>query len=448
MPLYNAEDFLSESIESILSQSFYDFELICVDDSSNDGTYNIVKSFQERDERIMLYTNEERKGAAYSRNRGIELSNGEFLLFLDGDDLFEKQLIELCYNTALNKNVDIVFYNYGHFESDRIHETTYSLKDKDYYIRYASDPFSFSYYADPDMIYSLCATCNKFYKKEFITDNSLRFQDIPRQNDVRFSILSLLISDKVVALDDDRMMVHARDHENPSRITNNRDPFCIYYAIKSVLDELSKRNLMDRAIPKFYHIFLDLLIFMIKMADREKGEQYYTFLRNQGLPSINKDFYINRYCIDDYAELRRACFIFDYNTLWWKHNEVEWIRCLLRLLEKPLGYYMAVISSESNGVVLWGCGAIGRLVISIFKDNDIQIRGITDSNPKMFGVSINDYCVTEFSELYYSKIFVITTSRKIDNDEIKDKYKDIKVVSIFSLLSEVIKNMLDGKGST
>ena len=87
MPLYNAARFLEESLESIRKQSFQDFELICINDASTDNTIQILQTFQIKDSRIKILSNDERRGAAFSRNRGMREAKGTYLSFLDGGDI-------------------------------------------------------------------------------------------------------------------------------------------------------------------------------------------------------------------------------------------------------------------------------------------------------------------------------------------------------------------------
>ena len=77
MPLYNAEKYLPEALESVLDQTYKNFELICVDDASTDGTGSIVEAFQRKDARIRILQNEERSGAAQSRNKGLKAAQGD-----------------------------------------------------------------------------------------------------------------------------------------------------------------------------------------------------------------------------------------------------------------------------------------------------------------------------------------------------------------------------------
>lgn len=94
MPAYNCEAFIAETIKSVKKQKYQDWELIVVDDCSTDNTRVIVEECKKRDSRIRLYKNKDNRGAAYSRNRAIQYAKGEFLAFLDSDDLWEQSKLE------------------------------------------------------------------------------------------------------------------------------------------------------------------------------------------------------------------------------------------------------------------------------------------------------------------------------------------------------------------
>jgi glycosyltransferase involved in cell wall biosynthesis len=98
MPAYNAEKYIGEAIESILNQTFSDFEFIIIDDGSSDGTVEVVKSYT--DPRIRFYQNEHNMGVAATLNRGLDLATGEYIARMDSDDIslpgrFEKQVAYL-----------------------------------------------------------------------------------------------------------------------------------------------------------------------------------------------------------------------------------------------------------------------------------------------------------------------------------------------------------------
>lgn len=94
MPTYNCADFISESIKSVVQQTVDDWELIIVDDCSSDNTDKIVRSFQRKYENIKFIRLQENSGAAIARTKGIEVSVGKYVAFLDSDDLWDKNKLE------------------------------------------------------------------------------------------------------------------------------------------------------------------------------------------------------------------------------------------------------------------------------------------------------------------------------------------------------------------
>ncbi|MCY3867896.1 MAG: glycosyltransferase family 2 protein [Chloroflexi bacterium] len=94
MPVYNGECYLAEAIESILGQTFTDFEFIIVDDGSRDGSAAIIHDFAKRDERIRVIQHERNRGLTSARNSGIAASRGQFVAAMDHDDISLPRRIE------------------------------------------------------------------------------------------------------------------------------------------------------------------------------------------------------------------------------------------------------------------------------------------------------------------------------------------------------------------
>lgn len=105
IPVYNGERFLAEAIESVLAQTFADFELLIVDDGSTDSSVEIVERYA--DPRIRLERNERNRGRPYTRNRGLELARGEYVAVLDADDVCEPARLETSV-VFLDENPDVV----------------------------------------------------------------------------------------------------------------------------------------------------------------------------------------------------------------------------------------------------------------------------------------------------------------------------------------------------
>jgi len=106
MAVYNEEKFLEESVDSILNQTFKDWELVIVNDCSTDNSLNIIKSYMKKDKRIRLVNNKKNGGCPDSRNDGLKISKGEYIAILDGDDVSHPKRLEKEVN-YLEKNPHI-----------------------------------------------------------------------------------------------------------------------------------------------------------------------------------------------------------------------------------------------------------------------------------------------------------------------------------------------------
>ncbi|WP_299248790.1 glycosyltransferase family 2 protein [uncultured Lacinutrix sp.] len=111
-PLYNSEAFIGETIKSILNQTYTNWELLLIDDFSTDNTISIVNDFIFKNENIKLITNETNQGAAISRNKGIMAAKGDYIAFLDADDLWKSEKLEKQIVFMQNQDCDVCFCSY------------------------------------------------------------------------------------------------------------------------------------------------------------------------------------------------------------------------------------------------------------------------------------------------------------------------------------------------
>lgn len=116
MPAYNAERYISESIQSVLAQTYTNWELLITDDLSSDETQSIVKKFASNDPRIKLYVSIENGGAGSARNNSIKHANGRFIAFLDADDQWMPEKLAKQIGFMLNNNYELTFTAYKKLE--------------------------------------------------------------------------------------------------------------------------------------------------------------------------------------------------------------------------------------------------------------------------------------------------------------------------------------------
>ena len=111
-PLYNAEAFIAETIQSVLNQTYTNWEQIIVDDASTDESLAIARSYAEKDKRFRIESLSENKGAAFCRNHATELANGSYIAFLDSDDLWHSEKLERQLQFMKQHNCDVCYTSY------------------------------------------------------------------------------------------------------------------------------------------------------------------------------------------------------------------------------------------------------------------------------------------------------------------------------------------------
>ncbi|MEA5604524.1 glycosyltransferase family A protein [Nostoc sp. UHCC 0252] len=152
VPAYNAEDFIGRTLNSILSQTYTNIEVLVVDDGSQDRTAEIVKSYVEKDNRVILLR-QENSGVAIARNLAIEKSRGEYIAPIDADDIWYSQKLEKqvqCLSEA-DQSVGLVYaWSVKIDENDVILD----ISDIEYYIEYYRDFFSLEGIVYPSLAYS------------------------------------------------------------------------------------------------------------------------------------------------------------------------------------------------------------------------------------------------------------------------------------------------------
>lgn len=117
-PVHNSAEFITETIKSVQDQTNPNWEMILIDDFSEDISVKIIKELMESDSRIKLLENEKNSGPAITRNRGIKVAKGDFITFLDGDDIWSPTFLETSLKTCLKNNYEFVFSSYKRLDEE------------------------------------------------------------------------------------------------------------------------------------------------------------------------------------------------------------------------------------------------------------------------------------------------------------------------------------------
>lgn len=442
MPVYNAGAFLEESLKSILGQTFTNYELICVNDASDDMSAEILQKYADLDDRINIFTNSERQGAAESRNLGMEKAGGSYLSFLDADDIFEPDMLEQAYNTIEEHQADIVIFEYMHMPTENIYEKTKRTHTKEYREKYCKNPFCVKDYPPYDCLEWKSQPWNKLYCRTFIEEKELRFQSLTSSNDVYFVDMALLMGSKLIVLDEERVMVYARDHDLPTRISYDRDPMCVYMALEKIQKELIERGLFGEVYEYFYYrAFSKLRAAIEKTKSPERAREFYAFLAQKGIRELRKRGGIYYEQNDGY--IRNELKKFEDNSFdsQWYVNMKGRLEIHLKRNEEFFVGLMKKYIHDGKKICVWGAGRNGRAFIDFFNDNELDIEKVLDEDKSKEGMYLGGHKV-EFPDWLLRKsnqkyMVIVSSVLAIDSANIlaQKTANEIIIINVQEILS-------------
>jgi len=199
VPAYNEEKYLSTALDSLVNQTFKDFEVIIINDGSTDNTQKVIDKYTKKYQNFhSIY--QENSGVSSSRNKGIEEAKGDYLAFLDGDDTYTPGALENLYNTAKKYNADLVL---GRMKIINIFGSVVYVGPIKLSKMVDIDPL------DKELIWT-GSMCNKLFSRKKIMETGLRVPKIKYDEDGTFVISFALKCQKIVGCPHDIVIYHKR----------------------------------------------------------------------------------------------------------------------------------------------------------------------------------------------------------------------------------------------
>lgn len=183
IPVFNCGKYLDKCINSVQRQTLSDWELVLVDDGSTDGSLDIIKRYSEKDERIKFFHNDKSEGAGPARNKGIEQSRGEFIMFIDADDHMAPDMFEELYSQIKN-GYDVVICGYQCYVEGVGNTDKFVLEPS--VLNGNSEVRDFFAKTFPDGMAGYL--WNKIYRRDTIVKNNISFPTMKRLQDGVFNI--------------------------------------------------------------------------------------------------------------------------------------------------------------------------------------------------------------------------------------------------------------------
>ena len=400
MPIGNKIQYLYDTLQSVKNQTFEAFEIICIDDATNDGSSEVLEKIAESDSRFKVIRLEEKQGAGWCRNKGFGLAKAPFVIFLDADDLFEKDLLEHMYKKIKETSADIVLVEYEYF-NESIEDTLANAPL--YKINHYNNPVSIENLSDYFFIKKWrLHPWDKLYHRNFLLENKIEFQDIEAANDVYFSAMSAILADKIAYVDTTRPLVHYRVNTT-SQTSNRRTPMHSYYAFKHVQEELIKRGLWSRYSRKVALLFLNNVLGELqKRINEKKGREGYEFLQKEGLKALGVDQ------LADYQEIVDQFKTKSFDDKWLAED----VMLKKRLYQQVARMNEVIGFLKKSRCALWGAGAYTRAFLEFIKDvyGSIDLK-IIDNNEKKQGSEILGFKIYSPQEIIEDVDLIIITNK-------------------------------------
>lgn len=353
MPIYNSGDFLIEAIDSLLNQTFRDFKLICVDDGSDDiKTKKILENYSLYPQVKIVHLGE-KHGAGEARNIGLRNACGEYVIFLDADDIFDKQMLEIMYRKINEESANICLCGSEWFYTD------------DERIEMRNIPVLPEKQTDDWLLGLSYVPWDKLVRRKFILENNIEFQNLTSSNDVFYSLSLYVCTDEIVVCEDKPLVKYRCGQK--SQISANRDPRNIYLVGKKAWERFEgNRNLDISALSLF------ILIGMINELNRCNNDEWKKECYVEVTNFIKK--YYNDISLKNelYSYYIKSLLTLEYSSGWYKDafSFQTKLRVAFPEIERKI--------KDKKNLVLWGIGERGKAFLQVCKENKFEILFITD----------------------------------------------------------------------
>lgn len=199
IPVYNTEEYIGETLNSIINQTLKEIEIIVINDGSTDNSLQIINEYAKTDNRIIVYS-QENQGLSLTRNKGIKEASGEYIYFMDSDDLLDKEALISCYKQSIKLHIDFLFFDAEILNSNN--SVNFNIKyNRTYLISEKTALSGIDILLNQIEANSFSSqVCLNFISRSFIKKHDLKFFPNIIHEDQLFTFLLYIFADKVYCI--------------------------------------------------------------------------------------------------------------------------------------------------------------------------------------------------------------------------------------------------------
>lgn len=302
VPVYNGQKYLKRAAKCLLNQTLDDYEIVFVNDGSTDDTAKIMEDLRKKHKKVRVIT-QENQGAGAARNTGLDNARGDYVVFLDVDDTFEKDMLKEMYNKAVKTNSDIVVCN-GDHNVDGVN--TKVLAHIDYRRLTGKEVFNYKDIPENIFQFTVCCAWNKMFKKSFLIKNNIRFPKLRIGEDQYFVHVALVNAERISVIVDKLLMTYHTSNKGSQTRSVDKHQDDAVTSLNMFRDYLVSKNLYKTLERSFLINYVATFHWnYFKISDEYKPlfiERHKKDLEN--LKIFDKDFRYY-YNIDQFMDLKK-----------------------------------------------------------------------------------------------------------------------------------------------
>ena len=243
VPIYNACKYIRPALDSIISQTLAEIEIICVDDCGQDDSMQIVKNLAKEDSRIKIIKHRKNKGLGGARNSGLKKATGDYVFFVDSDDWLEESCVQKVVNKFEDTNLDTIW-----FKPSVYWEETQQVTDMSpMFPYYAKCKGGYEILNEKTLINYPLYSWNKAYNREFLLKNKLKWRENIYFEDVEFYFKTFIKSPEIYIINENLYNYRRRNDSIVGSSTRDYEKAKqLYFVTKEVYKYLKKEGLFEK----------------------------------------------------------------------------------------------------------------------------------------------------------------------------------------------------------
>lgn len=393
IPVYNVEQYVSECLESVVNQTLREIEIICIHDKSTDGSLEILNKYAAKDKRIHIINNKENKGPSFARNRGMEVAKGEYIYFLDSDDMIVPEAMKELYYIAQKEDLELILFDTKQiFENENFKNMCEYKSERDHIYPgvFTGAELLKTFMANEEYDSS---PCRQFWNRRYLLTNKLFFYEGILHEDLLFSVCALLKTSRSKCLKRIYHIYKRRENSITTKKLSWKNIEGVFTCYCQMLF-LWKNENYDKEINVTIEKYINSLYMEVK-------KMYKKVKNTERVENFSNTSPIIKYMFNQFIELM-------------ENQEI------CKTIEKNK---LKVIKSFKN-IIIYGAGVVARDVLNLLDKNQIGIYGLAISerscNSPQYIMGHKVFQIDELKSLKQDSLVLVAVTKKHQNSIIKN----------------------------